>query len=150
MAVLLSACGSGNGGITVVGSQAGASPFISFVQLGGKDITGLASVEFRIAPKPGSVSKAVDVRYSMATLADRGYVAPDSVRLPVFGPNADYANQVSLRLQFQDGSAQTLAANIATAAYMGHLLVSVRSIVVIPPFSKGAMPVAHWASISSS
>jgi hypothetical protein len=88
------------------------------VKLSGQSVATLAAIEFIIAPKPGSVSKPVDVRYSMTALADRGYVTSDSVKLPVFGLYAGYANQVSLRLQFQDGSTQTLAVGIPTAAYV--------------------------------
>lgn len=114
----LSGCSSGDHGTGVVDIQAGPSPFISFVRLTGYDVTNLAGIEFTIAPKPGSVSKPVDVWYSNSALVSRGYVASGSVRLPVFGLYAGYANQVSLRLQYQDGSTQTLAVTIPTAAYV--------------------------------
>ena len=116
-AIAISACGS-DSGISVVSSEPGASPFISFLKLSGQDVAKLAGIEFTIAPKPGSVSKAVDVWYSMAALGDRGYVTSDSVKLPVFGLYAGYTNQVALRLQFQDGSMQTLPIDIPTAAYV--------------------------------
>jgi arylsulfate sulfotransferase len=106
--------------LAVAGNQPGASPFISFVTLSGAGVPGLAGIEFTIAPRPGSVSRAVDVYYSMAALVDRGDVALDggSVQLPVFGLYAGYENQVSLLLHFQDGSTRTLAVALVTPAYV--------------------------------
>jgi arylsulfate sulfotransferase len=106
--------------IVITGSQPGSSPFISIVKLSGNSVWNLAGVEFIIAPKPASVSKPVDVRYTLAALYGRGYVSlsSDVMSLPVFGLYAGYANQVSLRLQFQDGSAQTLPVAISTAPYV--------------------------------
>ena len=107
-------------GIEVAGHQPGTSPFINLVRLSGQGVPTLASVEFTIEPKPGSVSKPVDVRYSIAALSNRGYVSfvSNSLTLPVFGLYAGYTNQVSLRLQFEDGSAKTLPLSISTAPYV--------------------------------
>lgn len=135
--VALSGCGGGGNGssgssalilnptqaaasdIAVGYQKPGASPFISFVYLTGSSIQSLAGIEFTIAPKPSSVSKAVDVWYSIGALSDRGDVSPNGfVKLPIFGLYAGYPNQVLLRLEFQDGSSQSLAVGITTAAYV--------------------------------
>lgn len=104
----------------VAGTEPGVSPFISLVSLAGPGVPDLAAIEFTIAPRPGSVSRPVKVRYSMAALAGRGDVSADngSVQMPVFGLYAGYENQVSLLLLFQDGSTRTLAVAIATPAYI--------------------------------
>jgi arylsulfate sulfotransferase len=76
-------------------------------------------VEFTITPKPGSVSKPVDVWYSIAALTQSGNPASNDALLsvPIVGLYAGYENQVALQLQFQDGSTQSLPASIATAPY---------------------------------
>ncbi len=141
MLIALSGCGGGNSTATTAAApletpatavpQAsvsdiasgsitpGSSPFISFVGLVGESTGLLAGVEFTIAPKPGSVSKPVDVWYSMAALQARGYVVSGegAIKMPVYGLYADYSNQVSLRLVFKDGSVQTIPVTITTAAY---------------------------------
>jgi arylsulfate sulfotransferase len=136
-ALTLSGCGSGssNGGaaqssavhptqaatsdIIIDKARPGASPFISLVSLSGQGISNLAAVEFTIAPKPGSVSKPVDVWYAISALTESGN-PPGNVALisvPIIGLYAGYENQIALQLQFQDGSTQSLAASITTAAY---------------------------------
>lgn len=109
----------------VADDQPGASPFISFVSLSGAGMPELAGIEFTIAPRPGSVSKAVDVYYSIAALVERGDGSLDSgsVKLPVFGLYTGYANQVSLLLHFPDGSTRTLATTLTTPACV-HLSAS--------------------------
>jgi len=106
-------------------SEPGVTPFISFVNLVGGGAENLSAVEFTIAPRGGSVSKPVHVRYAMAMLQRQGYVIPPVlgvpalwvVRLPVFGLYAGFQNQVSMQLDFQDGSTANLATVIETAPY---------------------------------
>jgi arylsulfate sulfotransferase len=105
--------------ISISNNQPGASPFINFVSLTGNRMANLAAVEFSIAPKPDSVSKPVDVRYAIAGLVARGYasLADNRVDVPIFGLYAGYANQVSLWLQFKDGSTLPFTINLITAPY---------------------------------
>jgi arylsulfate sulfotransferase len=103
----------------------GITPFISFVDLVGIGAENLSAVEFAIAPRSGSVSKPVHVRYAIAALQRQGYVIPPAVelpglwviRLPVFGLYAGFQNQVSMELDFQDGTSANLATVIETAPY---------------------------------
>src|SRR3984893_3779517 len=110
-------------GVQVTASQPGITPFISFVELIGTGMQNVAGAGVTIEPRSGSVSKPVHVRYAINALVRRGYLLRlDSagqwlVRLPVFGLYAGYANQVLVRLDFQDGSVADLSAGIATAAY---------------------------------
>jgi len=106
--------------MSVVSSTPGASPFISLVSLKGQGVPNLTAIEFTIAPKPGSVSKAVDVRYAIEALYTRGFASFGSqlMTLPVFGLYAGYANQVSLRFEFQDGSELVLPLIISAPAYV--------------------------------
>jgi hypothetical protein len=100
-------------------SEAGITPFISFVRLTGERLAKIQSVSFVIQPKPGTVSKPVRVTYSRAALESRGRLLPGELRLPVFGLYAGYDNAVSLMLTFQDCSTQTLAGTITTDPYSG-------------------------------
>jgi arylsulfate sulfotransferase len=117
---------------SVMATTPGVTPFISFVVIAGAAVQELAGVEFTIAPKPGSVSKAVHVRYSLTALSRQHYVfigegsglpgegfigGEGIVRLPVFGLYAGFQNQVLVQLDFQDGSTKTLPVVIPTAAY---------------------------------
>lgn len=123
-AVQLVACGGGGASqgeksdIRVAGSSAGVTPFISFLQLQGVSVDQLASIRFEISPKPGSISKPVNVSYPLAELVRRGYRASaDSLVVPVFGLYAGYENQVSLTLSFNDHSTQALSVSVVTADY---------------------------------
>jgi arylsulfate sulfotransferase len=128
-AIALAACG-GNGasGVQITGSEPGVTPFISFVELTGIGVLSAAAVEFTIEPKSGSASKPVHVRYAIGALELRGYVQRTAgtwfngpaqwfIKLPVFGLYAGYANQVLVKLDFQDGSVADLPAAITTAEY---------------------------------
>ncbi len=105
--------------LEITGSDPGVSPFISTVNISGSDASNLASIEYSIQPKPGSVSKPVDVQYGMTALISRGLVSSSAgiINLPVFGLYDGYANEVSVQLQFRDGSAKTLPVVISTAPY---------------------------------
>jgi hypothetical protein len=100
------------------GSEPGITPFIAFVRLRGANIADVRSVAYRIAPKPGSVSKAVRVLYTREALESRGRVpAADQIVLPVFGLYSDHNNELAIELNFADCSTQSLAGIVTTAAY---------------------------------
>src|SRR5262249_25588888 len=83
---------SGCGSAPSVTTEAGVSPFISFVHLHGFDLGGVTGAQYTIAAQPGSVSKPVHVEYSIAALAARGYVSGTSLTVPVFGLYEGYEN----------------------------------------------------------
>jgi arylsulfate sulfotransferase len=125
--VALSACGGAPQGtqaavsdIAVADTTAGPSVFIEYLTLSGNSTIGLTGVGFTIAPKPGSVSKPVNVSYTITALNNRGYVSSSdrTVTLPVFGLYDNYANKVTVQLTFHDGSTRALAVNLQTAAYV--------------------------------
>ena len=101
------------------GGETGVTPFIHFVHFQGASLAKLASAHFVITPKPGSASRPVDVRYSLAALARRGYANPESnlLKLPVFGLYSGYKNRVVLELQFTDNSEKIIEFDVTTAAY---------------------------------
>lgn len=110
----------------VVAVRPGVSPFIAFVDVKVPAGEVLAAAHYRIEPKPGSVSRPVDVDYAAAYLGRRGYAASTAsgsvdsgkVTVPVFGLYANYANQVGIELQFADGDVEPLQAEIDTPAYV--------------------------------
>ncbi len=123
LSLTLYGCGTGvhseaqQSDIAIAATQAGATPFISSVQLVGQSISELASVAFTISPQPSTVSKPVNVTWKMSALASRGYVHSDSIDLPVFGLYADYQNLVTFRLTFNDASSTQLRFVIGTEPY---------------------------------
>jgi arylsulfate sulfotransferase len=139
-ALLLAACGgsdtstnsvvplSGTSQVTAAGGSdirileqiPGISPFIKLLYFQGNSLAQVTGVEFTIASKPGTVSKPVNVSYSIGALEQRGYLSANQTDLevPVFGLYAGYANQVAVQFQFQDGSVQTLPISVTTANYV--------------------------------
>lgn len=107
----LSGCGAAPTPVSV-------SPFIKLVHLTDSDISTVTGVDYTIAPKPGSVSKPVHVEYSMSALASRGYVAGNSLTVPVFGLYAGYQNQVAVELERRSGGATLLQLSITTPDYV--------------------------------
>ena len=103
--------------IAIAADQAGVTPFIASIQLAGSSIAYVTSVAFRIAPKPGSVSQAVNVTWNMSALSDRGYLQGNTINLPVFGLYAGYQNLVAVTITFNDGSSQRLRYLIVTQPY---------------------------------
>lgn len=104
----LSGCGAAPGTV---------SPFIKFVHVTGFDLSTVTGVNYTIAAKPGSVSKPVHVEYSTSALASRGYLAGNSLTLPVFGLYAGYENQVAVELERGSGSATSIQLTIPTPGY---------------------------------
>ena len=103
--------------IVISGSNPGITPFVCSVRLDGRSIAQLASVEFRISPRPNSVSKAVNVTWKRNALIANGYLQDSAIELPVFGLYADYENQIALQLTFTDGSTSQLQTVIRTQPY---------------------------------
>ena len=95
------------------------SSFIELVHLDGRNLAGLASVQYTIVPKPGTASKPVHVTYSIAALQRQGYAVAgsSSVALPVFGLYAGYANQVAVQLTFRDGSVSSQLVVVTMPVY---------------------------------
>lgn len=125
-ALLLASCSGGSekplaesSDIAVSGMHVGVTPFISLLDLRGTGVDKLSSLRYTIAPKPGTLSRAVRVQYTLEALRSRGYATAASgvVTLPVFGLYAGYSNQVTLELQFADQSSKTATVTVNTAAY---------------------------------
>jgi arylsulfate sulfotransferase len=106
--------------IRILEQEPGISPFIKLLYFQGASLANVTGVEFTIASKPGTVSKPVNVSYSIAALEERGYLSANQTDLevPVFGLYAGYENQVAVQFQFQDGSEQTLPISVTTASYV--------------------------------
>lgn len=100
---------------------AGSTPFISFTRLRVSDVANLRYVEFQIAPKSGSATRPINVRYSRQYLQKRGYVnfGNGKLNVPVFGLYAGRSNSVNITVGFQDGTSHKTRLTIQTAAYDG-------------------------------
>jgi arylsulfate sulfotransferase len=107
--------------ITINGHTPGVTPFISNLSLTAS-ITYTAvleSIQFTIAPKPGSVTRPLSGTYADYYLVNRGFENPQTgeITLPVYGLYAGRANPVTLTYRFQDGSSKQAHTTIRTAAY---------------------------------
>src|SRR4051812_5752799 len=113
MLAALSSCGGDGSPSMAASSEAkvsgavpGSTPFIEMVQLNGTNLPRLASINYVIAPRPGASAKPVNVTYSVAALARRGYslAADGSLGFPLFGLYAGSTNTITIQLEFRDGS----------------------------------------------
>jgi arylsulfate sulfotransferase len=106
--------------IRINGHTPGLTPFISNVSLTASDTTDLKSIQFTIAPKPGSVTRALSGTYANYYLVNRGFENPQTgeIMLPVYGLYAGHANTVTLTYRFKDGSSKQANTTIRTAAYV--------------------------------
>ena len=103
--------------ITITGHTAGATPFISKLNLQVSNTTVLKSIQFAIDPKPGSVTRPLSGTYSNDYLVGRGFEHPPQITLPVYGLYAGRANIVRLTYRFLDGSSKQGVTSIATAPF---------------------------------
>ncbi len=99
----------------------GATPFISVVQLTIADLANVRNAQFQIAPKTGSATRPINVKYSRRYLQKRGYLnrALGQLNIPVFGLYAGRSNTVTITVGFRDGTTQVTNVAITTSAYDG-------------------------------
>jgi arylsulfate sulfotransferase len=105
--------------ITIDGYTPGVTPFISNVSLTASDTTVLKEIQFKIVPKPGSVTRALSTTYANSYLISRGFENQQTgdITLPVYGLYDGYANTVTLTYSFMDGSSKQANLTITTATY---------------------------------
>lgn len=124
VASLVSACGGGSAAqqadaaeIDVPVQRDGATTFIRLIDFKGTGLEKLASVNFVVAPMANATARPVDVSYSAAALARRGYMSQGSVTLPVFGLYAGLTNTVDIEFKFDDGSKRHWTVDVNTPPY---------------------------------
>src|SRR6266516_4002887 len=106
--------------ITITGHTAGVTPFISKLTLAVSNTTVLKSIQFRIDPKPDSVTRPLSGTYSNDYLVSRGFEQPPpapQILLPVYGLYAGYTNIVRLTYRFLDGSSKQDITTVTTATF---------------------------------
>jgi len=103
--------------ITITGHTAGATPFISKLTLAVSNTSVLKSIQFAIAPKPGSVTRPLSGTYANDYLLSRGFEHPPEIILPVYGLYAGYTNIVRLTYRFLDGSSKQDVTAVTTATF---------------------------------
>lgn len=130
---------------------AGPTPFISFLPLAGQSLQHVTLYRYVITPKPGAISRAVDVVYSPAALTRQGHYASagNAVSLPVFGLYAAHTNQVKVELTYADGSKQEIGLEIAAPAYVDPVGVYDRPNIV-KKRALGAAPDLNYFYVKSS
>src|SRR3954466_7916524 len=105
--------------IRINGYTPGVTPFISNVSLTASDTTVLKEIQFKIVPKPGSVTRPLSGTYANYYLIDRGFENQQTgeITLPVYGLYDGYANIVTFTYRFMDGSSKQANLTIGTATY---------------------------------
>jgi arylsulfate sulfotransferase len=104
------------GTVTVNGQSPGPTPFIAMLDLTVSDPHSLKSIQFKVAPKPGSVVRPIRAKYSRAYLEARGYLNLETgqVTVPVFGLYAGFNNSVALQTSFKNGDVRRRSVTIPT------------------------------------
>lgn len=105
--------------ITFTNQAPGVTPFIAKLTFTASDLTPIRNIQFTVAPKPGSVTRALSATYTKAYLVDRGYVDSGArqITVPVFGLYDGYANSVTVNYSFGDGSSSSSVVPVQTAAF---------------------------------
>jgi len=128
---LLAACGGKDddkhatqaerAGIGAVAQSAGATPFVARLSYALRNVDHVASIDYRIAPRPGAHSQAAAVSYDHAWLERRAdwTAAAGSIAIPVFGLYANHRNELTLTTTFRDGSKHVAQVTVPTGAYNG-------------------------------
>jgi arylsulfate sulfotransferase len=122
----LSGCGGGDqvtlaqkSQVSLSGATAGVTPFISFVDIQGDNISEATSVTFTVQTRPGHLSRPIKVTQTLGYLTRRGYHASGSSKLtlPIFGLYAGFDNSVVIRIKFTDDSEASFQIAVQTARY---------------------------------
>jgi len=110
---------AGDTTIRINGYTAGATPFISNLNLIASNTAVVKEIQFKITPRPGSVTRPLSGTYSNDYLVDRGFENRQTgeIILPVYGLYDGYANVVSLTYRFHDGSSKRANITITTASF---------------------------------
>ena len=110
---------AGDTTIRINGYTAGATPFISNLNLKASNTAVVKEIQFKITPRPGSVTRPLSGTYSNDYLVDRGFENPQTgeIILPVYGLYDGYANVVGLTYRFLDGSSKRANITIRTATF---------------------------------
>ena len=105
--------------IRINGYTPGATPFIAKLNLMASNTAVVKEIQFKVTPKPGSVTRPLSGTYSNDYLIDRGFenVQTGAIILPVYGLYDGYANVVNLTYRFLDGSSKQANITITTAAF---------------------------------
>jgi hypothetical protein len=113
---------AGDTTVTINGHTPGVTPFISNLSLTASNTAVLKSIQFTIAPKPGSVTRPLSGTYANYYLVNRGFENPQTgdIMLPVYGLYAGRANTVTLTYRFTDGSSKQANTTITTATFDDH------------------------------
>src|SRR4051812_32678508 len=85
--------------------QVAVNPFIRHLKFVVTPIANLASVQFAVQPKPGSVTRPISANYSSRYLSTRGYLdEAGNLKIPVFGLYDGFTNTATLIFVFRDNS----------------------------------------------
>jgi arylsulfate sulfotransferase len=105
--------------IRINGYTPGATPFIAKLNLIASNAVVVKEIQFRITPKPGSVTRPLSGTYSNDYLIERGFenLQTGEIILPVYGLYDGYANVVNLTYRFIDGSSKQANITIRTATF---------------------------------
>jgi arylsulfate sulfotransferase len=105
--------------IRINGYTPGATPFIAKLNLTASNTAVVKEIQFKVTPKPGSVTRPLSGTYSNDYLIDRGFenLQTGEIMLPIYGLYDGYANVVNLTYRFIDGSSKQANITIRAATF---------------------------------
>ena len=103
--------------ITLEATTPGVTPFISQLTLDFSDTTFIKSIQFTIAPKPGSVTRPLSGTYLRSYLMEHGYLQANKIFLQVYGLYDGFTNDVRVIYRFMDGSSKLGHTTITTTVF---------------------------------
>lgn len=108
-------------GIGAVTQSPGATPFVAQLSYALRNFDQVASIDYRIAPRPGAQSQAAAVTYEHDWLARRAAwsAAGGAIAFPVFGLYANHRNELTVTTTFRDGSKHMAQVAVPTGGYSG-------------------------------
>ncbi len=106
--------------VAVMNQINGVTPFIKQIRLSIDNYHDLVNVSFTISPKSGTFSKPVSVQYQKSYLDKKAFYNSSSrqILLPIFGLYAGYKNNITLVLNFIDGSSRIEKLEMSTIDYV--------------------------------
>lgn len=104
--------------VSLSGLEPGPNTFIAFAHLSVRPPTQVTAIAYTLQPRPGTVSKPVNVSYTTAWLRSRGYVTGWTFTVPVFGLYDGFENQGTFQVEIASQPTQTLPFTITTPTYI--------------------------------
>jgi hypothetical protein len=104
-------------GLRVESASVGVTPFVGSVTVSGVT-KAVASITFKVAPKPGTQSAPVSGTYKRGYLVRHRLLTSDGIAtVPVYGLYENYSNSIDVAIKLTNGGTRRSSVAIRTAAW---------------------------------